>query len=96
MENPERLELLASVLPGWFAANARELPWRRDRDPWHVWLSEIMLQQTRVEAVKGYYTRFLAAVPDIPALAAADPEAPSALIFPALRWTATCCGSCPG
>ena len=74
MENPERLELLASVLPGWFAANARELPWRRDRDPWHVWLSEIMLQQTRVEAVKGYYTRFLAAVPDIPALAAADPE----------------------
>lgn len=74
MENTERLEQLVSVLPDWFAKNARDLPWRRDREPWHVWLSEIMLQQTRVEAVKGYYARFLAAVPDIPALAAADPE----------------------
>ena len=42
----------------WYAANRRELPWRRDREPYHVWLSEIMLQQTRVEAVEGYYTRF--------------------------------------
>ena len=70
----ERLAELIQVLPGWFAANARELPWRRDREPYRVWLSEIMLQPTRVEAVKGYYARFLAAVPDIPALAAADPE----------------------
>ena len=70
----DRLADLLRVLPDWFAANARDLPWRRDREPYHVWLSEIMLQQTRVEAVKGYYTRFLAAVPDIPSLAAADPE----------------------
>ena len=74
MDNTERLRALIAVLPEWFAANQRELPWRRDREPWHVWLSEIMLQQTRVEAVKGYYARFLAAVPDIPAMAAADPE----------------------
>ncbi len=74
MENEERLKRLAAVLPPWFESNKRELPWRRDREPYHVWLSEIMLQQTRVEAVKGYYARFLAAVPDIPALAAADPE----------------------
>ena len=74
MENRERLDRLIPALPGWFRENRRELPWRADREPYHVWLSEIMLQQTRVEAVKGYYARFLAAVPDIPALAAADPE----------------------
>ena len=74
MEAEARLAELLRVLPGWFAENRRELPWRADREPYHVWLSEIMLQQTRVEAVKGYYARFLAAVPDIPALAAADPE----------------------
>ncbi|MEE3458663.1 MAG: A/G-specific adenine glycosylase, partial [Candidatus Faecousia sp.] len=68
------LHALAARLPAWYASHARDLPWRQDREPYHVWLSEIMLQQTRVEAVKGYYTRFLAAVPDIPALAAADPE----------------------
>lgn len=70
----DALERLIQILPDWFAAHRRELPWRRDREPYHVWLSEIMLQQTRVEAVKGYYARFLAAVPDIPALAKADPE----------------------
>ena len=70
----EGLKQIAEILPEWYAKNARDLPWRRDREPYHVWLSEIMLQQTRVEAVKGYYARFLAAVPDIPALAAADPE----------------------
>ncbi len=74
MNSTERIQHLIDLLPGWFAANARDLPWRRDREPWHVWLSEIMLQQTRVEAVKGYYARFLAAVPDVSALAEADPE----------------------
>ena len=70
-------ELLAALPPRllpWFGENARVLPWRADREPYHVWLSEIMLQQTRVEAVKGYYTRFLAAFPDISALAAAEPD----------------------
>ena len=74
MENNERLAELIRLLPDWFRENRRELPWRQDREPYHVWLSEIMLQQTRVESVKGYYARFLAAVPDIPALAGSDPE----------------------
>ena len=75
MMDAERLAALPGLLLPWFAQHARALPWRSDREPYHVWLSEIMLQQTRVEAVKGYYARFLAAVPDIPALAAADPDA---------------------
>lgn len=53
----------------WFRENARELPWRADRDPYHVWISEIMLQQTRVETVKGYYLRFLKELPNIRTLA---------------------------
>ncbi len=60
---------LPTVLLPWFLKNARELPWRQDKDPYHVWVSEIMLQQTRVEAVKGYYARFMQALPTIEALA---------------------------
>ena len=74
----ERLDILTE-LPGallpWYEKNKRDLPWRADREPYHVWLSEIMLQQTRVEAVKGYYTRFLAALPTVEALAACDDDA---------------------
>ncbi len=66
------LQDLASLLLPWFAREKRDLPWRQDKEPYHVWLSEIMLQQTRVEAVKGYYTRFLAALPTIADLAAAQ------------------------
>ena len=77
MTSTEEQNILAhlpeKLLP-WFAENARSLPWRADREPYHVWLSEVMLQQTRVEAVKGYYTRFLARLPDIPSLAACEPE----------------------
>lgn len=62
---------LPEKLMHWYRRCARVLPWREDREPYHVWLSEIMLQQTRVEAVKPYYTRFLATLPNIPALAAA-------------------------
>ena len=65
---------LPSLLLPWYEQHKRDLPWRQDREPYHVWLSEIMLQQTRVEAVKGYYSRFLAALPTIEALAQADPE----------------------
>ena len=54
----------------WYADSARVLPWRTEPTPYHVWISEIMLQQTRVEAVKDYYTRFLAALPTVEALAA--------------------------
>lgn len=64
-------DLPARLLP-WFEKNRRDLPWRHDREPYHVWLSEIMLQQTRVEAVKGYYERFLRRLPTVEALAAAD------------------------
>ncbi len=60
---------LPALLLPWFAENARVLPWREDADPYHVWISEIMLQQTRVEAVIGYYRRFLEALPTIRALA---------------------------
>lgn len=69
-----RLSQTVQPLLGWFQTHARALPWRADREPYHVWLSEIMLQQTRVEAVRGYYARFLAAAPDVFALAAL-PEA---------------------
>lgn len=65
--------LPARLLP-WYETHKRDLPWRLDREPYHVWLSEIMLQQTRVEAVRGYYARFLAALPTIQALAEAPAE----------------------
>jgi len=61
-------------LLGWYRREKRDLPWRRTRDPYRIWVSEIMLQQTRVEAVLGYYARFLERFPDVEALAAA-PEA---------------------
>ncbi len=54
---------------GWYRENARALPWRETRDPYRIWVSEIMLQQTRVEAVIPYYHRFLERLPDIRALA---------------------------
>lgn len=66
-------EIPALLLP-WFQANQRQLPWREDRQPYHIWLSEIMLQQTRVEAVKSYYTRFLQVLPTVRALAECDDE----------------------
>lgn len=53
----------------WYNQMKRDLPWRHTEDPYRIWLSEIMLQQTRVEAVKGYYERFLQRLPDIKALA---------------------------
>ena len=58
----------------WYDVHKRQLPWRSDPTPYHVWLSEIMLQQTRVEAVKGYFERFRTALPDISALASADEQ----------------------
>ena len=70
----EILALLPEVLLSWYDENRRDLPWRKDREPYHIWLSEIMLQQTRVEAVKGYYARFLEALPTVETLANADDE----------------------
>lgn len=68
------MEYLPKLLLPWFAAHRRELPWRRDREPYHVWLSEIMLQQTRVEAVRGYYERFLTRLPTVKSLAEAPED----------------------
>ena len=65
---------LPLLLLPWYRQNHRDLPWRQDREPYHVWLSEIMLQQTRVEAVRGYYARFLQTMPTIEALAEADSD----------------------
>ena len=58
----------------WYGEAARDLQWRRDRDPYRVWLSEIMLQQTRVEAVRGHFLRFIQVLPNIQALAEASQE----------------------
>ena len=68
------MENIAPALLEWFYKNQRILPFRTDPSPYHVWLSEIMLQQTRVSAALPYYERFLAALPDIPALAACEEE----------------------
>ena len=70
----ENLTKLPEALLPWYRENKRDLPWRKTREPYHVWLSEIMLQQTRVEAVKGYYARFLEQLPTIAALANCDDD----------------------
>ena len=74
MSDFDLAQLIAPTLV-WYDANKRILPWRGIRDPYRIWISEIMLQQTRVEAVKEYYARFTAACPDIAALAAIDDDA---------------------
>lgn len=71
--SPAKLNALPALTPlllQWYRAHARPLPWREDSSPYHIWISEIMLQQTRVETVKGYYSRFVDALPAIPDLAA--------------------------
>lgn len=71
------MELYEEIIPyllHWYDYNRRILPWREDPTPYHVWVSEIMLQQTRVEAVRGYYDRFLAYLPDVKTLAEAKEE----------------------
>lgn len=75
----ERLRLeglleIPEILLKWYDKHKRILPWREEPTPYRVWVSEIMLQQTRVEAAKPYFERFMEALPDIPALAGADEE----------------------
>ena len=73
----EKIDLLRATgapLLAWYGENRRDLPWRRTRDPYRIWVSEIMLQQTRVAAVLGYYARFLAAFPSVELLAAAPED----------------------
>ena len=66
----ERLQQITAPLLTWFAEHARDLPWRIRPTAYRVWVSEIMLQQTRVEAVKPFYARFMEALPDVTDLAA--------------------------
>ena len=68
------MEHIIAPLISWFEQNCRPLPWRQDTEPYHVWISEIMLQQTRIEAVLGYYARFMQALPDVKALSEADDD----------------------
>lgn len=70
----DSMDLIAEPLLAWYDAGRRVLPWREEPTPYHVWLSEIMLQQTRVEAVRPYYDRFLRELPDIGSLAAVEEE----------------------
>ena len=74
MEDQELLKQIPPLLLQWYDSSARVLPWREDPTPYRVWVSEIMLQQTRVEAVKPFYQRFLEAFPTVEALAAAPEE----------------------
>jgi A/G-specific adenine glycosylase len=68
-----RRAVIRHLLP-WFDAHQRDLPWRRDRDPYRIWVSEIMLQQTQVATVVGYFDRFLIAFPTLADLARADEQ----------------------
>lgn len=73
MEHSNMKEIVNPLLE-WYDVHARKLPWRENPEPYHVWLSEIMLQQTRVEAVKGYYQRFLQRLPSVDQLAQVEEE----------------------
>ena len=77
MDKNRETEKLKSCLPlviRWYADCGRPLPWRQEPSPYHVWISEIMLQQTRIEAVIPYYRRFLREFPTVEALAGAEDE----------------------
>jgi A/G-specific adenine glycosylase len=71
---PEHPGAVRRALLAWYRRTRRDLPWRRTRDPWAIWVSETMLQQTRVETVIPYYQRFLARYPTVEALAASDSD----------------------
>ena len=70
----ELMKKIRQPIIDWYQKNKRELPWRKEKNPYHIWISEIMLQQTRIEAVKQYYERFLKEIPTIQDLAEIDEE----------------------
>jgi A/G-specific adenine glycosylase len=74
LESQFSLNSLRRRLLAWFEENRRELPWRRDRDPYRIWVSEVMLQQTQVATVIRYFRDFIAAFPTVADLAAADEQ----------------------
>lgn len=74
MEIEEQIKKIGEPIITWYLQNRRILPWRQEKNPYQVWISEIMLQQTKIEAVKAYYARFLKELPDIHALAHVEDE----------------------
>ena len=70
----EGMAVFSALLLAWYDQNGRKLPFRGTADPYRVWVSEIMLQQTRTETVGAYYARFLVHFPDVFALANAEEE----------------------
>ncbi len=74
MSNEQLLIGASKSLISWFQEHGRDLPWREGKHPYAVWISEVMLQQTRIEAVKGYYQRFMQALPDVSSLSACEEE----------------------
>lgn len=74
MQYTKPLSSIVEPLITWYGETSRPLPWRKDPTPYHVWISEIMLQQTRIEAVIPYYHRFLTEIPDVKALSLVDDD----------------------
>ena len=74
MWEEEKIASFREKLLAWYDANKRDLPWRRTQDPYKIWISEIMLQQTRVDTVIPYYERFLDWFPTVADLAQAPEE----------------------
>lgn len=74
MEELELMKKMTIPVVEWYQENKRELPWRKEKNAYHIWLSEIMLQQTRIEAVKRYYKRFLEELPTISSLSQVEEE----------------------
>lgn len=74
MCNIELIREIRKPIIEWYQINKRELPWRKEKNPYYIWLSEVMLQQTRIEAVKQYYKRFLKQLPTIQDLAIVEEE----------------------
>ena len=74
MNEIELIKKMRKPIIEWYQENKRELPWRKEKNPYHIWISEIMLQQTRIEAVKQYYERFLKQIPTIQVLAEIEEE----------------------
>lgn len=72
--DPERVESIRIKLLSWYEKNRRDLPWRKERDPYKIWVSEVMLQQTRVDTVIPYYERFMQRFPTLRDLASASEE----------------------
>ena len=89
--------MFASVLLKWFKENGRDLPWRQTRDPYAIWLSEIILQQTRVEQGRAYYERFISVFPTVPSLVSSSdtsagvknspPDLPALLAYIVIRYS---------